>query len=359
MMREATFIGSVFRGLFLGVAFIVGLSGGCWAIDAILPARDVPQVSPKLAQFARHRDDYDTLLIGSSRIYYQIIPALFDRLNAEAGFPTRTFNAGISGMRPPEDGYFLDQILSSQPRHLRWVLIELAGLRTNVDPVRAETIRGVYWHDWRRMMLLFERALYQKPDAKKRKWQRTLWNRIEPFGDFFRHVPPFFRNQTNLGRVSDLSWILLSPSPPRPVTAEAVMGADLAGWIPTGRPEIMSGKDLANYDEGLEERRREKAVGEVADSVSQKALEIMIAKIEKIGATPVLIVPPTTNRRNFIPSPERAEKTIVLDFCDLEKYPELFERRYRLDTDHLNTAGAEVFTRIFVGKWAEERERRK
>ncbi len=357
MMREGTFIGSVFRGLFAGVAFIAGLSGGCWAIDAILPAREVSQVSLKLAHFARHRNDYDTLLIGSSRIYYQLIPALFDRLNAEAGLPTRTFNAGIPGMRPPEDGYFLDQILSCQPRRLRWVFIELAGLRTNVDPVRAETIRAVYWHDWRRMILLFERALYQKPDAKKRKWQRTLWNRIEPFGDFFRHMRPFIRNQTNLGRVSELSWLLLSPEPPRSVAAEAVMGADLAGWIPTGRPEIISGKDLANYDEGLEARRREKAVGELADPVSQKALEIMLAKIEKIGATPVLVVPPTTNRRNFIPSPERAKKTIVLDFCDLEKYPELFEHRHRLDTDHLNTEGAEVFTRIFVKTWAGERER--
>ena len=66
----------------------------------------------------------------------------------------------------------------------------------------------------------------------------------------------------------------------------------------------------------------------------------------------------TTSKRNFYPTPERARKTIVLDFCDLEKFPELYEHRYRLDTDHLNTAGAEVFTRIFTETWAAEVKRR-
>ncbi len=72
----------------------------------------------------------------------------------------------------------------------------------------------------------------------------------------------------------------------------------------------------------------------------------------------MLVVPPTTSKRNFYPTEARAKKTIVLDFCDLEKFPELYEHRYRLDTDHLNTAGAEVFTRIFAKEWADAVQRR-
>jgi hypothetical protein len=84
----------------------------------------------------------------------------------------------------------------------------------------------------------------------------------------------------------------------------------------------------------------------------------MIAKVEKLGARVVLVVPPTTSKRNFYPNREIAKKVIVLDFCDLRKYPELYENRYRLDTDHLNTPGAEIFTPILVKSWMEALKQR-
>ncbi|MGB8167091.1 MAG: hypothetical protein WCF18_06340 [Chthoniobacteraceae bacterium] len=351
--------GAFFRGVLCLALFVLGLCGGCWAIREALPFPEVALVKPKIMHFAAHHDDYDTLFLGSSRIYYQIIPALFDRLAAEQGLPTRSFNAAIAGMRPPEDAYYLDYLLRSPPKKLRWVFIELAGLRTAVDRDKIGTVRAVYWHDWARLCVLFKRALVAKPDTKKRKWQRTLENRLEPFGDFFDHVPLFIQNQTNLGRASLLTSRLTYDGP-RPTPApRATLGEDLAGWIPTGRPEVMAGAELASFDKALAERRVTKPLRDPGDPVSQLALETMIAKVEKLGATPVLIVPPTTNKRNFVPSREREAETIVLDFCDLEKFPELYEHRYRLDTDHLNTAGAEVFTRTFVKTWADEVNRRR
>ncbi len=67
----------------------------------------------------------------------------------------------------------------------------------------------------------------------------------------------------------------------------------------------------------------------------------------------VQVIVPTTHKGHFDPSPERARKTLVLDFSDMDRFPELYEKSHRLDTDHLNTAGAQVFTRLFVKTWAE------
>jgi hypothetical protein len=78
----------------------------------------------------------------------------------------------------------------------------------------------------------------------------------------------------------------------------------------------------------------------------------MIAKVERLGAKPVLIVTPITARRVFYPLPERARKTIVLDFNDPMRFPELYESRNRIDTDHLNAAGAKVFTRLLAEQWS-------
>ena len=349
---------SILRGALCLVVFILALGGGCWAIREALPFPDVPLVKAKIEHLAARRDDYDTLFLGSSRIYYQLIPALFDRLAAEEGLPARSFNAAIAGLRPPEDAYYLDYLLRSPPKNLRWVFIELAGLRTALDPDKIGTVRAVYWHDWARLWVLFKRAIEVKPDVKKRKWKKQLEPRLEEFSDFWDHLPLFLQNQTNLGRGTILTSRLIYAALRPPARPEGVLGEDLAGWIPTGREQSITGAQLAAYDKALGERRIEKARRDVGDAVSQQALETMIAKIEKLGATPVLVVPPTTNKRNFVPSPARERKSIVLDFCDLEKFPELYAHRYRLDTDHLNTDGAEVFTRIFVKAWAAEVKRR-
>jgi len=353
---------SVVRSLFrisgCAVAFTLSFIAVCWAIREQLPFQDVPLVRAKIEHFAERHDGYDTLFLGSSRIYYQIIPAIFDQLTAEAGRPTRTFNAAIAGMRPPEDAFYLDTLLRTPPAHLRWVFIELAGLRTAVDRDKIGTVRAVYWHDWERLCLLFQRALYIKPDTKKRKWRQTLKNQVEPLQEFGAHLALFLQHQTNFGRGTILSSQLISRRQPRPKGSGGPLGDDRSGWVPTGRPEVMAGTQLADFYEALAARRAQKPVGDELDPISQQALEIMIEKIEKLGATPVLIVPPTTNRRNFIPTAERAKKTLVLDFCDLEKYPELYEHRYRLDTDHLNTEGAAIFTRLFARTWLEAQSRR-
>ena len=107
-------------------------------------------MSSNLRFFQQHRDDFDTVFIGSSRFRHQISPAIFDRTMREAGLPTRTFNFGINGMVPPEDGYVLERLLGARPRHLKWVFIELEELQTKRVPEAEGTRRSLYWHDLKR-----------------------------------------------------------------------------------------------------------------------------------------------------------------------------------------------------------------
>src|SRR6266404_2822951 len=106
----------------------------CAGLNAILPLPEIDVLSPNLRFFLQHRDDFDTLFIGSSRIRHQISPAIFDRTMGAAGFPTRTFNFGVNAMVPPEDGYVLERLLGARPRHLKWVFIELDELQTKRVP---------------------------------------------------------------------------------------------------------------------------------------------------------------------------------------------------------------------------------
>lgn len=333
------------------LAFFVTFGLMCWVLRSVLPFPQVPVVHVKVAHLAKHIDDYDTLFIGSSRIYRHVVPALFDQLMAQKGASTHSFNAGVDGMRPPEDAYLLDQILSFQPKNLRFVFVELGGLRLLLDEDKKGTIRSVYWHDWERLKLMFQRAVYRKEQKKKKKREvmDTLKELREPLGIFADHLTLFVQNITNLGRAEAVMSHLRGRS--GEVQVEALIGKRHDGYVAANIPQEMPDETRAEYESTLAERTVKPAARDLADPVSQAALARMIAKIEKIGAVPVLIVPPTTNAKNFVPAADLAHRLLVFDFSDVQRYPALFENRHRQDTNHVNAAGAEVFTRLLVDEF--------
>jgi len=80
----------------------------CLILRVVLPFPEIDDgVSQKFRFFAAHKDEFDTLFIGSSRVYFQISPAIFDRVTRASGLPTHSFNFGIGGMYLPETSYLL------------------------------------------------------------------------------------------------------------------------------------------------------------------------------------------------------------------------------------------------------------
>lgn len=333
--------------LVVGLAFVAA----CLVIRRVFPLPEIPDVHAKLMHFRAHPNDYDTLFLGTSRINFQVIPGKFDQLTQAAGIPTKSFNAGVAGMRPPEDSYFFDQLLAARPKRLRWVFIELIHIRPRINEELRGTMRAQYWHDWPRLWLMWRRITYLKP-AKKARTLEKIWDELrEPLAEFPEHFGHFVREMSNLGRGEFLARRLLYTPADWRLTLTDYLGPDLAGWRRTGRGEDMPPEVQAKFEKERAERLIEPAAHDLAEPVSQGALEAMIAKVERLGATPILIVPPMTGKKTFYPRPERAGKTLVLDFNDPARFPELYENRHRLDWDHLNTAGAEVFTRLLAEHW--------
>src|SRR5437879_4927287 len=94
-------------------------------IHSLLPPMIPKGIAAKLKFFSEHKDEFDTVIVWTSRLYYSISPEIFDKTTRENGLLTRTFNFGIDGMHPPENFYVLEQILKSKPRNLKWVLLEM------------------------------------------------------------------------------------------------------------------------------------------------------------------------------------------------------------------------------------------
>jgi hypothetical protein len=324
----------------------------CLLLDRLLPARDLPWlVREKVAHMATHGNQYDALFLGSSRVENNIIPALFDRTAAERGLVLQSFNAGISGMYPPQDAYVLDRLLAAKPAHLRWVFVELQYLQTVLPRANRGTIEQVYWHDWARFALLYQHEILKA--KKQRHWQDGVKEAVDRLPELSEHALLFAQYFTNLGRGAVLlhRWVFHEPVAP---ADERALGEFHDGWAPAGMGEIRNEQTVARLDRDLQERRTKPPTKDFRDAVTQKAFDQVIARIERAGATPVLVVPPNAARGNyFYPDPKRARQLLVLDFCDPTKYPELYATENRVDTSHLTPGGAQIFTRLLAERFVE------
>jgi hypothetical protein len=313
----------------------------CLLLHALLPAPNIGEVSTKLRFFAIHKDEFDTIFVGSSRIHSAVSPSVFDQL-----VPGRSFNFGASGMHPPEEFYVLEQILRLNPRNLKRVFLEIDNVQATGLPGEETSQRVVYWHDSKSTWLLVRKLLNldgQEPFTRK---LRMLRKARQPIA---RHLLLWARNISNQGRATDL----IESFPGGNQIEWKYLGPKLDGHLPT--VEVMSGKSEPAYREEL---AREQAAGRENVSLDPYADQVyrrFATQIRRAGALPVFLVTPT-----FPQFPSRfagPPPGPVLAYNKPSLYPEFYRQAARADTHHLNSDGATKFTRhIALDFLRQERE---
>ena len=312
--------------------------------DARLPAPEVPVVSEKLRYLRRSGDAYNVLFIGSSRVHHQIIPELFDRLMNEAGIRVHSFNLGIDGIRPPEDAFLLEHALQSRHEPLLWVIQEANPIRFREAEQIHDGLRGSYWRDGPRMWLLFQRLLAGKAPRSKNAWQR-FGEFLHDSGDFWGHCMLWLPKWIHLSEgVPMLHRICQHVSETIPTKQS---GDDFDGYISAGN-EAMTEEAEGLYTKDMAALQRNPAVEYYGDPASQQLIQWSRKTVERHGGKLILVVPPTTNDWKFYPDPQFGPPPPVLDFSNVDQFPELYEYGRRKDSGHLNQAGAELFTRLIV-----------
>ncbi len=338
-------IAAVSRAVGHAALFAAAAGLGCVAIGLALPLPEVPQVREKLEWFRAHRGDYTALFLGTSRVRRHVIPALFDQLAAEQGIEMRSFNLGVDSLASPEDGYVLDQALAAAPPRLRYVFIELSYFRANFAGQGAETIRSAYWHDWERTRTVWRQLLREdwrqiKPlkKRKKQRWSGWIAEVSEWASLAGAHGRLFLQRGANLGRGA--AWLRQLTGLRSPADPLAPLGPARDGFIPSDT--VMTGAAAAEYQRQLDALATANSRQRQLDPVPQENLEAMLARVRAHGAEPILFIAPSTGGLIFHP---RREVARLLDFSDPGKWPALFDPQFRADLGHLNSAGADAFTR--------------
>jgi hypothetical protein len=309
----------------------------CAFIHGLLPPMIPKGIAAKLKYFSEHKDEFDTVIVGTSRLYYTVSPEIFDATTTENGLPTRSFNFGIDGMHPPENFYVLEQILKTKPRNLKWVLFELGDIQTKWDNILG-TQRVVYWHDWPRTALTLEKAFDPRGNANWLIKITRLWLARR---DFISNLALFGKQFTNVGRVADL----LPPAErERYADTASELGPHGDGYRWAG--DAMSAERAADFKRRLADEITE-ATQKYLDPATESGYRAAAAQIRAVGANPIFIVTPiisqTTSR--FRQSPPPAQ---IIAFNDARKYPQFYDAKVRIDDGHLTRPAAEVLTRLLA-----------
>jgi hypothetical protein len=308
---------------------------------ALLPPSLPEGVVEKLSFFAKHKEEFDTLFLGSSRFYYAISPESFDRITRENGVPTRAFNFGIDGMNPPENFYVLDQILKTQPRNLKWIFVEVDNIQTKSHLRILGTHRLLYWHDWPRTALTLQKTINPHPKTTWFQKLNRLWSARR---ELILHFGLFEKQFANVGRAANFLSSLVET---RKVESDSNLGPNGDGYRLAGG--AMSRERAEQYGRALA-KEVSTARPEFIDPYAESAYRDCAARIRDLGAEPIFVVPPSVFQSPvlFREAPAR-----VLSFNDCKTYPQLFDPKVRVDEQHLTNEGAAEFTRLLASEFVE------
>lgn len=327
----------------------------CVCLRVVLPFPEIDGgVSQKFRFFAAHKDEFDTLFIGSSRVYFQISPAIFDRVTRESGMPTHSFNFGVGGMYLSETGYLLEQILNLKPRNLRWVFVEYDELQTEWSPENQTSRRALYWADWRRISLLLRKLtdagtdpLWLPSPAKLRDIVLRQKDEKNTRSLLTFYAGQFEKNYTNVARAADLLQYFLG----RDTKERRVryLGAASDGYVT--RPIRMSPTQVAEYERGLAAAMAQTDTHPLS-LYAVEAYRQCAQEVRKIGATPIFLITPNTTQIN-VASESNGLTGVVMAFNNPRTYPSLYRSSVRRDGQHLTKSGAEEFTHIVAANFVE------
>lgn len=339
--------GALFFLAFALVATLLRLGAG---LPALGPLGD------KLRYFAAHKDQYDVLFIGSSRIYRGVIPRRFDAALAAHGTPVRSFNFGIDSMAPHEANAVLRRLLALAPARLRWVVVEVGPWEGTLRPANRFKRRAVFWHD----------------GVETRAVLRSTWGQEASFtakADLLAtHLLHFAARASGAGRGPDLlrAWL---PARPRR-HAFAAEDADEVGdeddalaagqgyrdFSPSAYGEPTTHPARRHFQQQVETYRavvaRLAAANRAPATMAAhdlEALQRQARAIRRAGAEPFFLVPPTPRPTPDLYHLAAAQPALsILLFNDPATYPELFRVDQRFDLEHLTRQGAERFSTLLA-----------
>ena len=328
------------------IAFLVA----ALLLNQIIPSPTIPSnvvfIGPKYDYYQAHKDEYNALFFGSSRIYSQVVPEVFDAIAQADGVNVNSYNFGIPAMRAIDSAVLVEEVLANPPKNLKWVFFESILDKGYESLPNARTQRAMYWHTWKNTRT----AAHYILDSDESLPSKAVL--------IFSHLLPFTYQQLNVGRLFNQVLPSDFSAEEKQVAAEFTA---TEGYYALRDETDPNRQDFLHHQAAYLKQvsaLRPVQAGAIRDpylSVNkQRLLKQITQAIRAAGAEPIFIEPPSLHVENdFQAARQLGTIDTFMSYKDPGRFPQLYQTQNRHDADHLNDAGAREFTRLlaedFVG----------
>lgn len=328
------------------VVLVIAVSGSSLILsNYLLPefwARTEPKV--KLAYWKKHGSEYNTVFIGSSRIFHQVNPRLFDSLANANNISVNSFNLGVPSFPFPQSYRMIEAALAEYS-DVTTVYYEITPVYLEPAEALKNTPENYYWYDLDHTVLLCDQIQHSAAFDKQTKW--TLCG---------GHAGAWMQKNLFLGGAQALY-----------TTATDVDN----GWISSrcaatdGYVSLDVEMSIGPKVEGATSRRKQ-FLADTSILIERKAIAAAYnSEVKDFRSTPYslflgklfnqltargikvyFVIPPRlTDYDALYDVLSEIPREHVLNLSSPALYPEFYLSRYAFDKGHLNASGAAVFTR--------------
>ena len=317
---------------------------GVHALIEIVP-ESTAHVGAKFEYLEKHKNDFEVIFLGSSRVFRGVDPALFDLRMAETGKPISSFNMGIPQMGGMETLHVLRRILGLESGRLRLVVVD----PEYVFPYRwGSTLRDTSVHTLDNTLELISMQIAL---SKGMKFTDRLTST-------FRHVNAYLDNVTQRGRISQAIKVAKNSY------------VELLGPASNGFATIeWSVKLLSRYGDAgnlVKRQRKFRLQHRFIENIAlprvlmvskqplpplmpheKRYLKELMEAARKSGVQLVFVKLPRAYQAGprFLEAAQLEELVPNLfNYDDPERFPEFFAFENRWDRSHFNAAGARLMT---------------
>ncbi|MEL6604008.1 MAG: hypothetical protein AAFP20_12355 [Cyanobacteria bacterium J06614_10] len=340
--RESILLKYVQQSLLTAVAFVLAAS----LLNQIIPSPSIPAnvvfVGPKYEFYKAHKDDYTALFFGSSRVFNQVIPDVFDQTASAEGIQVNSYNFGVPAMRALDSAVLLEEVLKHPPKNLKWVFFE-SVLDKGYEPIQnARTHRAMYWHTWENTRLAARYILTSEESLPGKTALLTS------------HLLPALYRQLNVGRL--FNQVLPSEFSAEEIAVTEEFTAN-EGFRPLNDPEAPKRLAFLNnqvgYQKQVEKLTKRLAKSATADPSLPPNKRMLLARISQTiretGAEPIFIEPPSLELdMDFQAAKALGEIDTLLSYKDPQAFPYLYKPDNRFDADHLTPSASDQFSRLLA-----------
>lgn len=346
--------------------FLISFAIGSIICRKIIPYPEIHLVTSKLEYFAKNKDKYNAVFIGSSRIYRHIVPSEFDKLMEKRGKNIKSYNFGIAAMRPLETYFFLKKILAMKPKNLEYIFIELENIELRIPRNNIRTSRVIYWHTLEHTLWVYDLIL---------DYQGSLGVKY----DLLKlHTIPLMFNLGNIGKADGLiEWINNLGNQEnttfyiykQPRGRDMIMrNPEIDGYLPLDREiDIVYQRRredfLDNLDTYQEAVNLLSLPSDAFATLSPNLLQVtkdLVQTVKDNDATPIFIINPLLKKQeNLIALSTKGYVPTLFSFNDPIAYPRLYDPALKFDMGHLNDKGSREFTKLLAEKFSEYLDREK